>query len=280
MRRRAGEARTGSRRKAERGGAGPRRYLLVSVDHALALLEAFSPDAPELGVTELSARLGLAKSTISRLLATLAARGYIRRNPATGKYRLGLKPFEIGAVAASLLNVREAALPFLEKLRDTTRETVHLGVLDDAEVVYIEKIESPQTIRMYSRIGRRAPLHCTALGKAILASLPPEEVRRIAGRGLSRYTGSTLTSMRALMAGLAQTREQGYALDREEFEEGLRCVAAPIRDYTGTVVASAGIAGPAVRVTEERMPEFIKAVTEATQAVSAHLGYRRGPAGA
>jgi DNA-binding IclR family transcriptional regulator len=267
-------------RRDQGRGATPRRYLLVSVDHALALLETFSREAPDMGVTELSARLRLAKSTISRLLATPAARGYVRRNPATGKYRLGLKPFEIGAVAASQLNVREAALPFLERLRDATRETVHLGVRDATEVVYVEKIESPQTIRMYSRIGRRAPLHCTALGKALLAFLPPDEGRRILGRGLRRYTGNTLTSTRAVVAALAEIREQGYALDREEFEEGLRCVAAPIRDYTGTVVASAGIAGPAVRITEARLPEFIKAVTGATQAISAQLGHRRGPSGA
>lgn len=248
--------------------------ILQSVDHALAVLEAFEAATPELGVTALSGRLKLAKSTVYRLLSTLAARGYVYQNPATGKYRLGLKAFEVGSLAVSQLTVREAALPFLERLRDATKETVHLGVREGDAVIYIDKIETPLSIRMYSRIGRRAPLHCTALGKALLAFAPPADVARLARRGLRRYTANTVTDPEALGKELGRVREQGYALDNEEFEEGLRCVAAPLWDYTGTVVASAGIAGPHIRVTPERLPELIAVVRATAGEISARLGHR------
>lgn len=244
--------------------------ILQSVDHAMAVLETFDANTPELGVTALSGRLKLAKSTVYRLLSTLASRGYVYQNPATGKYRLGLKAFEVGSLAVSQLTVREVALPFLEKLRDTTKETVHLGVREADAVIYIDKIETPLSIRMYSRIGRRAPLHCTALGKVLLSS----ELARVARRDLKRYTGNTITDPDVLAKELTQIRERGYALDDEEFEEGLKCVAAPLWDYTGTVVASAGIAGPHIRITSDRLPELIAVVRETAVEISARLGYR------
>lgn len=248
--------------------------ILRSVDHALAVLETFDAGTPELGVTALSGRLKLAKSTVYRLLSTLASRGYVYQNPATGKYRLGLKAFEVGSLAVSQLTVREAALPFLEKLRDATKETVHLGVREADAVIYIDKIETPLAIRMYSRIGRRAPLHCTALGKVLLAFAGPAEAGRMARRDLKRYTPNTITDPDVLAKELALVRERGYALDDEEFEEGLKCVAAPLWDYTGTVVASAGIAGPHIRITSDRLQELIAVVRETAAEVSARLGYR------
>ncbi len=248
--------------------------ILQSVDHALAVLETFDAGTPELGVTALSGRLKLAKSTVYRLLSTLASRGYVYQNPATGKYRLGLKAFEVGSLAVSQLTVREAALPFLEKLRDATKETVHLGVREADAVIYIDKIETPLPIRMYSRIGRRAPLHCTALGKVLLAFAGPAEAGRMARRDLKRYTPNTITDPDVLAKELALVRERGYALDAEEFEEGLKCVAAPLWDYTGTVVASAGIAGPHIRITSDRLQELIAVVRETAAEVSARLGYR------
>lgn len=253
---------------------GRKGTILQSVDHALAVLETFDAATPELGVTALSTRLKLAKSTVYRLLTTLAARGYVYQNPATGKYRLGLKAFEVGSLAVGQLTVREAALPSLERLRDLTKETVHLGVRDGDAVIYLEKIETPHSIRMYSQIGRRAPLHCTALGKVLLAFAPAGESARFLRRGLRRYSPNTLTDPDVLNKELAQIREQGYALDNEEFEEGLRCVAAPLWDYTGTVVASAGIAGPHIRVTPDRLPDLIKVVREITGEISARLGHR------
>jgi DNA-binding IclR family transcriptional regulator len=256
--------------------------ILQSVDHALAVLEAFDAGTPELGVTALSGRLKLAKSTVYRLLSTLASRGYVYQNPATGKYRLGLKTFEVGSLAVSQLTVRDVALPYLEKLRDATKETVHLGVRDGDAVIYIEKIETPHAMRMYSRTGRRAPLHCTALGKALLAFSPPAEAARLLRRGLRRYTPHTITDPQVFGKELAKVRERGYALDEEEFEEGLKCVAAPLWDYTGGVVATAGIAGPHIRITSDRLPDLIAVVREVAGEISTRLGYRpgAGPRGA
>jgi len=252
--------------------------ILQSVDHALAVLESFDAANPELGVTALSGRLKLAKSTVYRLLSTLAARGYVCQNPATGKYRLGLKAFEVGSLAVSQLTVREIALPLLERLRDATKETVHLGVRDGDAVIYLDKIETPHAMRMYSRTGRRAPLHCTALGKVLLAFAPSTEAARLLRRGLRRYTPNTIIDPDVLGKELGKIREDGYALDEEEFEEGLKCVAAPLWDYSGTVVASAGIAGPHIRITSDRLPDLIAVVRETAGEISARLGHRAGPA--
>jgi DNA-binding IclR family transcriptional regulator len=257
---------------------GKKGTILQSVDHALAVLESFDAATPELGVTTLSSRLKLAKSTVYRLLSTLAARGYVYQNPATGKYRLGLKAFEVGSLAVSQLTVREVAIPLLEKLRDITKETVHLGVRDGEAVIYIDKIETPHAMRMYSRTGRRAPLHCTALGKVLLAFAPAAEAARLLRRGLRRYTPNTVTDPDVLGKELGKIREDGYALDQEEFEEGLKCVAAPLWDYSGTVVASAGIAGPHIRMTAERLPDLIPLVRDTAGEISARLGYRPGSA--
>ncbi|MBI4593644.1 MAG: IclR family transcriptional regulator [Candidatus Rokubacteria bacterium] len=247
------------------------RAVLRSVSNALALLEAFSLERPELGVTELSRTLGLGKSTVHRLLAALGARGYVRQNPQTARYCLGLKAFEVGALAAGQRSVRETVAPFLQRLRAASRETVHLGVLDEGEVIYIDKIESHQALQMYSQIGRRAPLHCTALGKALLAWEPDAE--RFLRRRLRAYTPSTITDSGTLREDLERVRAAGYALDDEEFEAGLKCVAAPLRDHTGRVVASLGVASPAVRLPAARMAALAGLVGETAAAASRALGF-------
>ena len=245
-----------------------------AVQHCLDLIDALAGNGVSRGVTDLGAQLHLAKSTVYRLLQTLAARGFVVQDPDSGRYRLGLRFLELGAVVTDSLSIRTIARPHLQALMEATRETVHLGLLEGHEVVYADKIESPQTIRMYSRVGRRSPLHCTALGKVLLAYQPPEELPAFFPAGLRRYTPRTITTRRRLREELRQIREEGYALDNEEFDEGLRCVAAAVRDHLRTVVASIGIAGPATRLEPARLPELIKHVREAADAVSADLGYR------
>lgn len=244
------------------------------MSNALAVLEAFTLEKPELGVTELSRALGVGKSTVHRLLASLAARGYVRKDPHTDKYCLGLKVFEVGSLVPTQRTIREAAVPHLQHLMSASRETVHLGVLAGWEVVYVDKIESHQALQMYSRIGRRAPLHCTALGKALLAFQSEEEVERFLGRRLRAYTPATLTDPAKVRKELERIRTTGCALDNEEFEVGLMCIAAPVRDHTGTVVASLGVACPAVRLPEERVAPLAKLVREAAAGASATLGFR------
>ncbi len=254
------------------------RGVLRSVTNALAILEAFSLERPELGVTELGHALGLGKSTVHRLLSALAARGYVRKRPETGRYCLGLKAFEIGTLAAGQHSVRETVAPYLQRLGAATRETVHLGVLEDGTVIYIDKIESSQALQMYSRVGRRAPVHCTALGKALLAWEPEDVRERVIRRRLRAYTPNTHTDAVKLREELAQVRQLGWALDDEEFEVGLRCIAAPIRDHTRRVVASLGIASPAVRLSPERVASVAPVVSDAAAAASRALGFRERPA--
>lgn len=249
-----------------------------AVEHCLKLIDALSANEQSRGVTELSGELGLAKSTVYRLLQTLAGRDYVLQDPTTGRYRLGLKFLELGALVSDHLTIRTVAQPHLQRLMEATKETVHLGLLEGRQVVYADKIESPQTIRMYSRVGRPSPLHCTALGKVLLGSQPEQALQDLLRAGLRRYTARTIIVPGRLRAELKRVRQEGYALDNEEFEEGLRCVAAPIRDHTEAVVASVGIAGPAARLEPAKLPMLIKHVKEAADAVSAALG-NKGAAG-
>jgi IclR family transcriptional regulator, KDG regulon repressor len=256
---------------AERRGETMAR-VLRSVNNALAVLESFSVERPELGVTELSHTLGLGKSTVHRLLTSLAARGYVRKNPETERYCLGFKAFEVGSLAAGRGAIRELAAPYLRTLMLASKETVHLGVIDEWEVVYIDKIESDQPLQMYSRIGRRAPLHCTALGKALLAWEPDDSVERFFRRRLRAYTPATRTDPAVLRREMDRVRATGYALDDEEFAVGLKCVAAPIFDHTRRAAASLGIAGPAIRLGDERLPRLTSLVREAAANASKALG--------
>jgi IclR family KDG regulon transcriptional repressor len=246
--------------------------VLRSVNNALAVLESFSVERPEIGVTELSHTLGLGKSTVHRLLTSLASRGYVRKNPDTERYCLGFKAFEVGSLVAGRGTIREITAPFLRTLMLATKETVHLGVLDEWEVVYIDKIESDHPLQMYSRIGRRAPLHCTALGKSIAAWEAEDWLDRFLRRRHRAYTPSTLVEPADLRRELQKIRAARFATDVEEFALGLKCVAAPLFDHSRRVVASLGIAGPAVRLTSDRVPRLASLVRESAAAASRALG--------
>lgn len=247
---------------------------VLAVEHCLELVGVLAGNGSPRGITELSAELRLAKSTVYRLLQTLVKHGYAVQDQATGRYSLGLRFLEIGGVVQNNLSIRTIAHPHLRALMAATNETAQLGILDGCEVVYADKIECARTIRMYSSVGRRSPLHCTALGKVLLAFQSEDAMRQILGRRLIRCTPRSITTPRALRDELMHIREQGYAFDDEEFEEGLRCLAAPARDYTGAVVASLGIAGPAARFEPARRPELIKLLKDAAEAVSMGLGYK------
>ena len=251
-----------------------RSYNLRSVENALGVLEAFDHTVSELSVTELSVRLNLAKSTISRLLGTLSGKRYVSKNQNTGKYALGLKLFELGSVVVSHLTPRETARPVLEELMKKTGETVHMGILDGDEVVYIEKIDSSQPLSMYSKVGRRAPFHSTSLGKILLAYLPREQQNALlnSGKELTRFTEKTITDPEGFRAELDAVREQGYAVDDEEFTKGLRCLSAPVWDHSGKVVASVGIGGPAFRLGDWEYAQFRIDVMNAAGIISERLG--------
>jgi IclR family transcriptional regulator, KDG regulon repressor len=250
-------------------------YRVQVLERSLGILELLCSDGPEISLIDLSERLRLHKSTTHRLLGVLEQHRFVERSSNNGKYRLGLKLFELGTKAIAHLDWRERARRYLQRLAFETGETAHLCILDDGEVLYLEKVEAPRTVRVPSIVGRRYPAHCGAAGKTLLAFQPDDEIEEvIKRRGLKAYTRNTLTTPAQLREGLRLVREQGYAIDNEEFEEGLECIGAPIRDYSGKVVAAISIAGPAFRMTEDKLPVLARSVIGAARELSDELGYQ------
>jgi DNA-binding IclR family transcriptional regulator len=249
-------------------------HIIRSVLKALDVLEAFGEGEHVLGVTELSRRLGLAKSTTYNLLATLKSRGYVEEDLVTSRYSLGVKLLELSQAVRANVEIGDRAAPLLRELAQRSREAVYLTVLHDEHSVYIYAIEAPGRILARSAIGRRAPLHCTGVGKAKMAFLGDDEVERIIQRvGLPRFTPNTIVDPDRLRAELALIRQRGYAVDNEEHEVGIRCVGAPIRDDGGAVVASCSLSGPAGRMTDERIAELAPDVVQVADAISRRLGF-------
>ncbi|HEU4963377.1 MAG TPA: IclR family transcriptional regulator [Bacilli bacterium] len=246
-----------------------------SVDRALLIIDLLAEHRDGLGITELGSLLGVAKSTAHRLISSLKAKGYVKQDPVTEKYHLGLKFLEISSIVSESLEIRTIAHPFMERLVAETGETAHLVILEDGEISYIDKLEAPNTIRMFSRIGKRAPVHCTGAGKAILAHLPERQVEQIvADRGLTVYTEKTVKDLPELLERLELIRSRGYSIDDEEHELGIRCVAAPIFDHRGKVVAGLSVAGPLMRMTEDRMTQCVEHVTFYAREISKKIGFR------
>lgn len=249
------------------------RGLLTSVRNAARLLRAFSSSEPELGVTELAARLDLGKSTVHRLLTTLAAEELIEQNPQTGRYRLGLAVHELGGVLAGS-DLHAAVLMPMSGLRHRTGETVHVGVLDARQVVYVERLDSPNTLRLFVEVGRRNDAHATSTGKCLLAFLPRDRLDHLlAGWELPAHTDHTITDPLRLRRELKETRQRGFAQNLHESERGVVSVAAPIRDAANEVVAAMSVAGPAERM-DGIMDAVTRAVVEAGAAASRRLGWR------
>ncbi|SHE75496.1 transcriptional regulator, IclR family [Caldanaerobius fijiensis DSM 17918] len=247
---------------------------IQSLDRAIQILEVLGNNPSGMGVSELSRVVNLPKSTVHRILDTLLQKGYVEKNSEKEKYKLGLKIVELSNKILANMELRSEARPYLEELMNYVNEVVHLCVLRDGEMVYIDKVECPNPIRMYSQIGRRIPVHCTAVGKATLAFLPKDEVIRILEmKGMPRKTQNTITDLQQLLNHLEEVRRLGYAVDDIEHEEGIRCVAAPIFDGTGQVVAAISVAGPDFRITIERIPELADKVREVAQKISQRLGY-------
>lgn len=251
------------------------RYLSQSIQRTIDVLFAFTPDQPELGLTELTEALDLPKSTVHRAIANLEVRGLLERDEATGKYRLGLKIFELGMRARGNMELREIARPHLKKVANQTDENVTLAIFSDDEVLYLDVVQSSKALRAASAIGQRRPIHCTAVGKVLLAGLPPHEIARIAQKtGLPARTQNTITDSEELIEDVLKVRKQNYALDLGEFEEGLCCIAAPIMDEVNAITASIAVAGPLTRFNEEVRPEIIELMQTVAQAISHDLGYR------
>lgn len=244
-----------------------------NVDRALAVLQYLAHHGGEHGVRAISAALELSPSTVHRLIESLVRAGFAVQNPQTSRYRIGAQAVQLGLAALGSFDLTAIAPSYLQGLAAETGESSFLAVLDDDEVVYLAKCEGSHAIRTTASLGSRRPAHCTALGKAFLATIPPDSARALLERkGMRVYTPNTITDINQLWEELAHVRLRGYAVDREEIEAGLMCIAAPIRDYTGTTVAAISMAGPVQRVAphEER---YGRRMLQAAGEISLALGY-------
>ena len=247
-------------------------HAVRSVDRAAALLLALGECPAEAGVSELARRLGLHKSTASRLLATLERRGLVEQDEGSGKYRLGLVVIRLAERAERTLDLRTIALPELERLARVTRETVTLGIVEADGCLTVAQVDGPNMVACPDWTGRTTPLHCVASGKVLLAAMAERDVLRIARPGLPARTERTITGLEALLEELARIRRRGFATAFSEWIEGTNGVAVPVADARGRVIASIGVWGPAFRVTAGRVAEIVTSTREAAVAVTVRLG--------
>ena len=249
-------------------------YPIKVLNKTFSILEILLKHDSAMNMTEISEKLGLYPSTIHRILDTLKYWGYVEQNTNTQKYQLGLKLLELGMAKLHQIDLVREVTPYLKELVKQYNETVHLGVLEEGEVLYLAKEESSQTIRMISYIGKRAPLHCTALGKVLLAYMSEEERKKILEeKELPRLTKNTITDKGELEKELDKIREQDFALDREENEKDVRCIGAPIRNYKGKVIAAISISIPIFRIDKNVENNLKEALIKTTNKISKRLGY-------
>jgi IclR family KDG regulon transcriptional repressor len=248
-----------------------------SVLKVFGILQALGEER-EIGITELSQRVMMSKSTVYRFLQTMKSLGYVAQEGDSEKYSLTLKLFELGAKALQNVDLIRSADIQMRHLSEETRETIHLGALDEDSIVYIHKIDSMYNLRMYSRIGRRNPLHSTAIGKVLLAWRDREEVKEIlSGIDFTRSTPHTICSTEDLLPVLDRVREQGFGEDIEEQEEGLRCIAVPVFDRFGVVISGLSISFPTIRFSEDNKGEIVNKLHASARYISEQMGYHKYP---
>lgn len=248
-----------------------------SVMKVFGILQALGEEQ-ENGITELSQRVMMSKSTVYRFLQTMKTLGYVSQEGESEKYGLTMKMFELGSKAIQHVDLIRYADRQMREISHLTREAIHLGMLDEDSIIYIHKIDSLYNLRMFSRIGRRNPLYCTAIGKVLLAWRPEEEVREImSGVEFVQSTATTLSDIDALLAELDRVRSQGFGEDNEEQEKGLRCIAVPIFDRFGVVIAGLSISFPTLRFSEERRQEYVAMLHPAARTLSSQMGYHSYP---
>jgi DNA-binding IclR family transcriptional regulator len=255
----------------------PKSRMIPNVDRAFKILELLSESPQGLRFADVCSHLSLAKSSAFVLLENLEAKGYVEKTP-EGRYRATLRLFQLGSQVLSHLDIRSIALPHMIALRDETGFPVHLAMLDGADIVYLEKVEGTGFVKFDTYVGKRAPVHLTSVGKAIAAFLPEEQVDQIlAARGLGGGTEKAVTTPAEFKEALQTVRQMGYALDDEEEVLGVRCIGAPIRDYTGAVIASISIIAMHRELPAARFPEFSAKVIKAAQKISSALGCPPSP---
>ncbi|UUZ84927.1 IclR family transcriptional regulator [Paenibacillus sp. P26] len=252
-----------------------RPLLLSSVRNALRILQAFTTEHPERGVRELAKELQLSKSTVQRLVDTLTSEGFLVQNESTRKYRLGVPVLTLSRVVTTHLEIHQEALPHLQHLVAITNETALLSVLEGTRSVYLHKVEPKRSVRIYTEIGGRNPLYCTASGKALLAYQDQEFIERVMEEGLIPYTSRTITDPDTLRRHLSDIRAKGYAVSKGEYidEEEIHSIAAPVRDYTGRVFAAVTITGPVYRLRPAMIEDYADKLTKEALEISKRIGY-------
>jgi len=253
---------------------GKHPYTITSLQRGLRLLGLFATEEKGLSASDVARLSSLPVSTVHRFLVNLESAGFLNCD-STGIYQLGIACVSFGQAARGQLDVRRASLPHLQELNRHTRETAHLTVRHGLSAVYVEKLDSPEPLRIHSRIGASVPLYCTAVGKVLLAYLPETERDKILDQlELKRFTENTASNLQELQTELRRTRKNGYACDLEEYEPHIRCIAAPIWDHSGIVNASLSVTGPAVRMSKARLRQIAPLIQEAGLKISEQLGYQ------
>jgi DNA-binding IclR family transcriptional regulator len=252
----------------------PTNGSVKTVKRSIEILNLLAEDGRQFGVIELSKRLKTSQSTVYRILATLASEGYVAQDPQTEKYRLGLQGIILAGAALNQLEIRKQAISLLERLVADTGCNANLGILHGRHIMYLARIDGPKSARMYTAIGRLAPAHATALGKAILAFLSPEETERIVGGGhLTACTPHTINDPATLALELRRARDRGYAIDEEEFLAGVRCIGVPVRGHSGAIDAALSLSGSVFQVREEDAERLAGLLQDAAHELSGRLGY-------
>jgi IclR family transcriptional regulator, KDG regulon repressor len=251
-------------------------YFIKSVVHALDVLEQFSDGNNELGVTELSRRLKLHKNNVFRLLVTLASRNYVEQNSRTENYRLGFKNLQLGQSVINKLGLHLQSHPVLELLQEKCNETCYVALLKDSHIINIDLVESDHPVRIVPRLGIMLPAHCTAAGKVLLAAKTyDEQHKNLELTGIGQHGPRLLSSRPSLQRQFAKAAGQDFAIEDEELDSGVRAVAVPVRDYTGSVVGAISIAGPLMRLSHVRIrDELVPLAKAAADDLSHRLGFR------
>jgi len=250
------------------------RYLINSILRASSILRCFLGGKTSYRISELARQLGLDRSTTYRLLLSLEKCGLVEKHEKTGEYSLGMAAFEIGNTYLKQMDFIQASKPIMVELAARVQETVHLAVLSGTEIVYVDKVDSPRALGIMSKIGQRGHLHSTALGKVLLAFLPEPELSRMMREiKLKSFTANTISSKTKLMDELRKIRKKGYAFDFKEAEQDVECIAAPIRDHLGNVIAALSISGPQKKINSPKENHFVSEVVKAAAFISSKLGH-------
>ena len=247
--------------------------LLSSVSNAIIILKAFSMVEPQKGVRQLATELGLGKSSVQRILATLLHHGFVRKNEETNKYELGISVLELSSIFLGHIDLHHEALPIVTKLAHTYNETAHLAILDKLTVVYLSKVESIDSMELVSHSGLHNHTHCTSTGKLLLAHSEPYLVDAVLRNGLTKFTTNTITDREAFIIELKKIKQQGYSVSNGELRGEVSSVATPIRDYSGKVVAAINLVGQSSRFTRSRIQLYARELIRAAESVSEKLGY-------